>query len=72
MFNVIRHVELYITYVVGLIKHHHRLLGQFFGHQVSDLWVQQVVVTVHHDVGMQELRGNRVNRTRSELQQQPS
>jgi len=49
-----------LTYVVSLIKHHHRVLGQLFGHQVSDLRVQQVVVAVHHDVSVQELRGDTV------------
>lgn len=41
---------------MGLIKNHHRLLGQLLGHQVGYLWVQQVVVAVHNDVGMKNLK----------------
>lgn len=42
---------------MGLVKHYYRFLGELFGHQVSNLGVQQVVIAVHHDVGMQNLRG---------------
>lgn len=41
---------------MSLIKHHYRLLGQLFGHQISDLGVQQVVVAVHYYVSMQDLK----------------
>lgn len=44
---------------MSLVKHHHGFLGEFFRHQVSDLWVQQVVVAVHDDVGVQDLKGNK-------------
>ena len=40
---------------MSLIKHHYRLLGQLFGHQISYLGVQQVVIAVNHNVGMQDL-----------------
>jgi len=43
---------------MSLIKHHHRLLGQLFGHQVSYFGVQQVVVAVHNNVGVQDLKEN--------------
>lgn len=49
-----------LTYIMSLIKHDHRLLGELFGHQVSYLGVEQVVVAVHHDVGVQDLRGTAV------------
>lgn len=49
----------FLTYIMSLIKHHHRFLRQLFGHQVGYLGVQQVVVAVHHNVGMQDLRGNK-------------
>lgn len=54
-----------LTYIMSLVKHHHRLLGQLFGHQVSDLGVQQVVVAVHHNVGVQDLRGNKDRREKT-------
>lgn len=44
---------------MSLIKHHDRLLGQLFGHQISYLGVQQVVIAVNHNVGMQDLWGNK-------------
>ena len=42
---------------MSLIKHHNRFLGEFLGHQVGDLRVQQVVVAVHDDVGVKDLKG---------------
>lgn len=41
---------------MSLIKYHYRFLCQLFRHQISYLGVQQVVVAVHHNVGMQDLR----------------
>lgn len=41
---------------MSLIEHHYRLLGELFGYQVSYLRVQQVMVAVHHNVSMQDLR----------------
>lgn len=49
---------------MSLIKHHHRALGQLFGHQVSNLRVQQVMVAVHHDVSVQDLRGGKRSRVK--------
>ena len=43
---------------MGLVKHHHSLLGQLLGHQVCYLGVQEVVVAVHHDVGMEDLQND--------------
>lgn len=43
---------------MSLIEHHYRLLGELFGYQVSYLRVQQVMVAVHHNVSMQDLRGS--------------
>lgn len=51
--------EINLTDIMSLVKHHHGFLGEFFRHQVSDLWVQQVVVAVHDDVGVQDLKGNK-------------
>lgn len=48
----------FLTYIMSLIKHHYRFLSQLFGHQVSYLGVQQVVIAVYYDVGMKDLRGN--------------
>ena len=45
------------TYVVGLVKHHHRLLGEVLGDHVCNLGVQHVRVVEHHDVGLLELEG---------------
>ena len=44
---------------MSLIKHHDRFLGEFLGHQVGDLRVQQVVVAVHHDVSVEDLKGTK-------------
>lgn len=46
-----------LTDIMSLVKHHHRALGQLLGYQVGDLRVQQVMVAVHHDVSVQDLRG---------------
>lgn len=51
-----------LTNIMGLVEHHYRLLGQLFGHQVSYLGVQQVVVAVHHNVGMQDLKRDKDRR----------
>lgn len=56
-----------LTYIMSLIKHHYRILGQLFGHQISYLGVQQVVVAVHHNVGMQDLTGNEHRRYNTDL-----
>lgn len=48
-----------LTDIMSLVEHHYRALGQLFGHQVSYLWVQQVMVAVHHDVSVQDLRGGK-------------
>lgn len=53
------HLIFKLTNIVSLIEHHHGALGQFFGNQVGNLWVQQVMVAVHHDVSMQDLRGGK-------------
>lgn len=55
----ILHSVQWLTYIMSLIEHHNRFLGQLFGHQVSYLGVQQVMVAVHHNVGMQDLRGKK-------------
>lgn len=52
------HITQFLTYIMSLIKHHYRFLSQLFGHQISYLGVQQVVVAVYHDVGMQDLSRN--------------
>lgn len=44
---------------MSLIEHHDRALGQLLGYQVSYLWVQQVMVAVHHNVSVQDLRGSK-------------
>lgn len=52
MINCLNYTVWCPTYIMSLVEHHHRLLGQLFGHQVSYLGVQQVMVAVHHNVGM--------------------
>ena len=52
----------FLTYVVSLVEHHYGFLRQLLGHQVSYLGVQQVVVAVHHNVGVQDLRGSKDRR----------
>jgi hypothetical protein len=40
------------TNIVSFVKDHHCFLGEFFRDLFSNLRVQQVVIAVHHDVGM--------------------
>ncbi len=41
-----------LTYVMSFIKHNHRFLGQLLGDEISNLRIQEVVITVDDDVGM--------------------
>ena len=41
---------------MSFVEDDHRFLGEFFGDKVSDLGVEEVVVAVDHNVGVQDLR----------------
>lgn len=44
-----------VTNVVSLVKDNNGILGEFFGDHLGNLWIQKVVVAVHHDIGMSYL-----------------
>lgn len=46
-----------LTNVMSFIKNNYGLLGELLGDHICDLWVQEVVVTVDYDVGMEDLPG---------------
>lgn len=45
-----------LTYIVSLIKHNNRRLVQFFRNQVSYFRVQQVMIAVHNNICMVNLK----------------
>lgn len=56
--------DIKLTDIMGLIENNYRLLGQLLGDQVSYFGVEEVMVAVNYNVGMQDLqkRGHEMNR----------
>ena len=48
-------VQPLITYIMGFVEHNHSLFRKLLGNLVRDLRIQEVVVTVHYNVGMRQL-----------------
>ena len=48
------------TYVVCLIKDNNWSLLQFFGHKISDFRIQKIMITVHDDVGVINLKTKKI------------
>lgn len=40
---------------MSLVKDNNGIFREFFGDHLSNLWIQKVVVAVHHDIGMSYL-----------------
>ena len=46
----------WITNIVGFVEHNNRAFLQFFGNKVSYFWIQQVMIAVHNNICMINLK----------------